>query len=377
MFRFLSSIRFAVILIATIAGLAVSATIYDMPEMFQSMPFRVVVALFFVNLLTCSVKLWPEVLRTLRRKAEDIVGKEKSFRKSIYTEEELRMRLQEAHYKVDEVDRDNGRYLYAVRGRPSFLAPHLLHVAILIIIVGALLSSFAVKAQIQLAPGEAMVLPEKITAHTGPLSLAVDSFETIYDEHGAIENWVTDFSLISEKSEEQAQTKVNRPYKAHGLSIYQMAYSNRYEVKLEGDDPDYNGEFEFPEDQKIPLPEGFMMFSAMTENVVLFSLFDKDGNLIEQEGLREGSSIMPLEGLHLTYEKPSAYTVLELKYSRAVPVVFAGFILASIACFLFWLGRFRAVSVYISKEGACALSVRSKSSEIREKAYAEFGVESK
>ncbi len=376
MLRFLSSIRLAVILIATIAGLAVSATIYDMPEMFQSMPFRVVVAVFFVNLLTCSVQLWPGLWRTLRRNARDIVGKEAGFRKSNYTEKELRERLQTAHYTVDEVETDNGRYLYAVRGRLAFLAPHLLHIAILVIIIGALLSSFAAKAQIQLAPGEVMALPETITAHTGPLSLAVDSFDTVYDDQGAVENWVTDFSLISEKHEEKAQTKVNSPYKSHGLSIYQMAYSNRYEVTMEGDHPDYTGEFEFPEDQKIPLREGSMMFSAMTEHVVLFSLFDKDGNLVEQEGLREGTSIEPLKGLRLTYEKPSAYTVLELKYSRAIPIVFAGFILATIACCLFWLGRFRAVAIHISKEGACALSVRSKSSEVREAVYAELGVES-
>lgn len=375
MLRFLSSIRLAVILLATIAGLAVSATIYDMPELFRSVPFRGVVAVFFVNLLTCSVQLWPGLVRTLRRTARDIVGKEAGFRKTVCTEDELRERLSDAHYAVDEVETENGRYLYAVRGRLTLLAPHLLHIAILVIIIGALLSSFATKAQIQLAPGEVMALPQTITEHTGPLSLAVSSFETVYDEQGAVENWVTDFTLIGEKREEKAQTKVNSPYKSHGLSVYQMAYSNRYGVKMEGDDPEYNGEFEFPEDQKIPLPEGSMMFSAMTEHVVLFSLFDKDGNLVEQEGLREGASIEPVKGLHLTYDKPSAYTVLELKYSRAIPIVFAGFILATIACCLFWLGRFRAVAIHIPKEGACALLVRSKSAMVRETVYDALGVE--
>lgn len=82
MLKYLSSVRLAVILIAALAGLSVAATLYDLPEMYQSWPFRIIAAAFFVNLLTCSVGLWPKLLRTLRRDAASLAGKEAGFKES-------------------------------------------------------------------------------------------------------------------------------------------------------------------------------------------------------------------------------------------------------------------------------------------------------
>ena len=70
--RFISSMDLAIILIAAISGLSISSTFFDTPEVFSSTPFRILVGFFFLNLLTCSIKLWPNVLRviTISKKAK-------------------------------------------------------------------------------------------------------------------------------------------------------------------------------------------------------------------------------------------------------------------------------------------------------------------
>lgn len=364
MLRFISSVRLAIILIAAIAGLSVSATIYDMPEMFRNWPFRVVVGIFFVNLLTCTVKLWPGLLRTVRTKSRDFVGKELTFKPSRCDEESVYEYLRREHYQIDEYCDRERKYIFAKKGMLSLLAPHLLHIGILVIIVGAMLSSFSVKNQIQLVPGETSVLPQNIIEHTGPVSIHVKDFKTVYDRQGTVENWITNFYLDGEPFNIDAETKVNHPFKAHGLSIYQMAYANRYEVDLKGSREDLNGTYLFPEDQRVPLKEGSMMFSAMGENTVLFQLFDKDGKLLRQEGLRKGDGIHLPDNTRITYQKMIASTVLELKYGHAIPIVFAGFILSAIACCCFWFGRYRSIAILIEKQQV-SCRIRSKSGSIR------------
>ncbi len=126
------------------------------------------------------------------------------------------------------------------------------------------------------------------------------------------------------------------------------------------------GEFVFPEDFKIPLPtEGSMMFSPMAEGVILLSLYDDGGKMVRQEALREGAKLTLEQGLAITYKKPISITVLELKYSRAMTVVFSGCIVATIASMLFWLGRFRSVLVLALPDGRCRFYVRAKGKELK------------
>lgn len=145
MLKYLSSVRLAVILIAALAGLSVAATLYDLPEMYQSWPFRIIAAAFFVNLLTCSVGLWPKLLRTLRRDAASLAGKEAGFKESSLDADAFFEALAKNRYKkLSTHETASGRYILARQNVPQLFAPHILHVGILVIIVGAFLSSFAV-----------------------------------------------------------------------------------------------------------------------------------------------------------------------------------------------------------------------------------------
>lgn len=373
--RFISSMDLAIILIAAISGLSISSTFFDTPEVFSSTPFRILVGFFFLNLFTCSVKLWPNVLRTLRRQVSAIEGKEANFKPVESTKEELLAYLKAGHYhhKASE----NGRYLLATKNKLSFLAPHILHIGLLVIIVGSFLTTFQVTDTIKLASGESLSLPKTIEEKVGKGKLSLTNFETLYDEMGNVKNWVSTFDLEvdSWQAYKDKTASVNHPFKEHGLSIYQMAFSNAYLFHVVGDES-VEGDYVFPEDQMIPLRvkagANTIQLRPMTKDVSLFYAFDESGNQITEKAMKIGDKFVLDNGLTLTFEKKLDYTVLQVKYNPYLPVVFLGFILSSFACMLFWLGRYREIWCYFDEENRASLHVITKSKDLREKIYHEL-----
>ena len=361
MLKFISSIRLAVILIATLAGMAVSATIFDQSDVFTSRPFLAVVAIFFVNLLTCTVQLWPALLRRLCRQVSDIAAKKSGFVPVNMTPEDLQALLKQERFSLRETKDGEDTVLYAVRGRLALMAPHVLHVAILIIIAGAVLSSFGVKATMQVAAGDVQALPAKIAEASGISDLAVKSFATEYDDKGQVANWRTDFELFTKgKKVDAGTTQVNHPYKKSGLSVYQMGYGKRFQMQLDGPRAELSGTYAFPEEQKIPLPDGHFMVQTMGDRALLFMQFDRAGKMIRQEALRPKAGLNLADGTRLTYLRPLEYTVLELKYGHGVIAVFSGFVLAALASLMMLMGRYAALGARIDATGAVSIWLDAK-----------------
>lgn len=376
MLKFISSVRLAVILIAALAGLSVAATLYDLPEMYQSWPFRLIAAAFFINLLTCSVQLWPKLARQLRRGADSLVGAERYLKASSLDKGAFFVALEKNRYRKQSYhETEDGLYILARQNVPQLFAPHILHVGLLIIIIGAFLSSFAVTGQLMLSPGESQPLPRAITERVGDGVITVSDFSTHYDEDGAVDNWVTtfDLSLDGEEVAQDATTRVNHPYKEHGLSIYQMAYKNMYVVHIEGAD-EVTGDYAIPESQRFPLGSRTVDIEPMTDGVALLYVFDENNDEVGSYAFKEGDVVAIDENTTIEYIQPMNATVLEIKYSHAIPVIFAGFIVASLGALLMLLGRYSEVHAFISADGRVSLRVINKSAYFRRKQRASFGV---
>lgn len=376
MLKFISSVRLAVILIAALAGLSVAATLYDLPEMYQSWPFRLIAAAFFINLLTCSVQLWPKLARQLRRGADSLVGAERYLKASSLDKGAFFVALEKNRYRKQSYhETEDGLYILARQNVPQLFAPHILHVGLLIIIIGAFLSSFAVTGQLMLSPGESQPLPRAITERVGDGVITVSDFSTHYDEDGAVDNWVTtfDLSLDGEEVARDATTRVNHPYKEHGLSIYQMAYKNMYVVHIEGAD-EVTGDYAIPESQRFPLGSRTVDIEPMTDGVALLYVFDENNDEVGSYAFKEGDVVAIDENTTIEYIQPMNATVLEIKYSHAIPVIFAGFIVASLGALLMLLGRYSEVHAFVSADGRVSLRVINKSAYFRRKQRASFGV---
>lgn len=226
-----------------------------------------------------------------------------------------------------------------------------------------------------LTPGESQPLPRAIEERVGEGVITVDDFTTAYDDAGAVENWVTTFDLSvgDEQLAENVTTSVNHPYKEHGLSIYQMAYRNMYVVHIEGDES-VTGDYAIPESQRFPLGEHTVDIEPMADDIALLYVFDEDGNEVGSYAFSAGTTVNVDEQTTIEYLQPLSATVLELKYSHAIPVIFAGFIVATLGALLMLLGRYSEVQAFVAKNGSVSVRVINKSAYLRRKQWERFGV---
>lgn len=362
MLRFLSSLKLAVLLIAGIAVMSVLATVYPDANAFTSLPFRLLVAAFFLNLLLCTAKLLPGFFRQLRRTAADLGGIRENVhfyendnphkKNHCYTgkEEDLHRFLKKHHYRVSTWSGDGEKKILAKKGIGGLAAPHLLHVSILVVIIGALGYTFNVSGALMAYVDQEIPLPEKLRTVYGEDSrVEVVDFVTHYDEDGAVDNWVTHFNLYlnGQLVAENAETKVNAPFQYDGLVIYQNSYGYQHLIEITGSpNAEENSAYSMPDNKAFNIAGLHAILVNMGQGRNYLQITDEKEILIGQF-VAPNDRLEVVPGVFLDYYDHTAYTVLEMKTDRGIALVFSGFLLATIASLLFCSGRYREMQIVL------------------------------
>ena len=131
-------------------------------EIYSSWMFRLLMAVFWLNLFSCTVLHLPGAWRISRRKAKaDFAGSgyENIAQAENCSQDEITAVLKKMGFKMDTAENEQGICIFAQKGKASLFAPHVLHLAILIIIIGAFLVSFAVSGAVICTDGQKVALP--------------------------------------------------------------------------------------------------------------------------------------------------------------------------------------------------------------------------
>ena len=347
MLKFLSSLKLAVILIAAIAAMSVLATIYPEADAFNSWSFRLLVIAFFINLSLCTVKLLPGFIKQLQRTADD-VPEDGAYKVYAADEAELTAWLAEQHYKVSRKEAGGQVKLLAQKGKAGLAAPHLLHISLLVILIGALFSTFNVEGYSMGQVGQNRPFPDELQSVYGTDStVEILDFQTVYDDNQEVDNWVTRFNLYihGELVAQNAETKVNEPYRYGNLMIYQNSYDYRYLLEVDGlENEADNTTYGLPDNQPAAIG-GQTVVAAMVNNQPYVQISDHI-NAPRGQFVQPGDVLaLNDSGATLTYLDTAAYSVLELKIRRGTYIVFAGFLLATLASLLFLGGRYRELRI--------------------------------
>ena len=353
MLKFLSSLKLAVFLIAAIVAISVLATIYPEADAFNSWSFRILVIAFFINLSLCTIKLLPGFWKQLHRTADDVPA-EGAYRVYEADEAEVTAWLHENHYKISRQETQDGVKILASKGKPGLFAPHLLHISLLIILIGALFSTFNTQGYVMGQVGQTRPFPEELRGSYGDdSSVEILSFETSYDEAQAVDNWITHFNLYIDGQlvAENADTKVNSPYRYGSMLIYQNSYDYRYLLEVQGAaNAEDNTTYGLPDNQPSQIA-GQTVVAANVNGKVYVQISDHvnpaRGQFVEPGDVLDLNG----EGATITYLDTAAYSILELKTRKGTYIVFAGFLLATIASFLFFSGRYRELRIRTNKKG--------------------------
>lgn len=364
MLKFISSLKLAVFLIAAIAVIAILATIFPAADAFHSWTFRFLVLAFFVNLGTCTIKLLPGLWKQLHRDAEQVTENAKY---TIYevSESEIIGWLKEKKYRVSRVEQDEKIKILATKGRTGLCAPHVLHISILVILIGAMLSMTNSEGFVMGQIGQTRPFPEELgSRYTTGCYIEILDFRTEYDEKQSVDNWVTTFNVYmdDELVAEAVETKVNEPFSYDNMMIYQNSYDYRHLVEITGSTQENNNSaYGIPDNTPLSVGEDTVVVADLNGNIYL-QVSDHQ-NPVRGQFVQPGDTLALTEdGANVTYLGTVAYTVLEMKTRTGTLVVFLGFLLAVLASLLFLSGRYREIWVLCSPDQSeCSIYCHSKS----------------
>lgn len=387
MLKFLSSMKFGIILMAIIAVASILSTLVPVAPNETRIFVKAVLALpkilmlfLCINLLFCTTRRLPGVLRKVTQDIS-LENEEDSFQKNSYDtfkikdavshENFIENYFKENKYKFKKKSSGESIQFIAQKGKLSLIAPHLLHVGLAIVLIGAVFGSyFGAEGRLSAGVGETAKVPVEVAEN---MVVKVNDFKTIYDEHNNIDNWQSDLTVsVDGKEPVQGVTKVNHPFKYKGVVFYQSAYGYFHTVSVETGMGEVERTIRNRAMDKMlssVLGQFFVIDKAKDGvNVILFETHDKYKSI----HIKKGETVEFPNG-KLKYLGTEPYTVLTVKRDPGTSIVMLGFLIMSLTSFLFWIGRYREVRVTLDRaKKSMMLKVSSKSKAIKEEIIEEL-----
>ncbi len=202
--------------------------------------FQFLLVLFSINLIVCSLERWPKTWR-LYRLEKKVIDKTFFEHLPLTTHCTTRLSLKEAkekllgvlkkeHGELSTVEDNLGLTFHLKKGHISYLGPYIIHAGILIVLIGALISSiFGFSGMMFIAEGERSntVFLEGRRHHqlyNLPFSLKCDKFVVKYYQNGIPKEYCSYITLIDRNKRFKTTIKVNSPLDYKGYRFYQANF---------------------------------------------------------------------------------------------------------------------------------------------------------
>lgn len=257
--KFLSSVKLAIVLIILLAVASVIGTLIPQgrgvaeytarygnslaslfdalrfTRLFRSDWFLAILMLLAANTIVCTVtRFGPKWRRVFRPAPEADVKAVLSRRSSCRfrlplvldearaaVEKELRGR----HYVLSRSGHEGKVVLEGRKRRLGWFGSDIVHVGLLVILAGGFTSGLVSRrAELSLSEGQTAAVPH------APFELRLDKFETEYYPQGGVKDWKSTVTIVAGGAPAVTRTiEVNKPLTYHGVSFYQQGYGYNWE----------------------------------------------------------------------------------------------------------------------------------------------------
>ncbi|MFW6081523.1 MAG: cytochrome c biogenesis protein ResB [Desulfosalsimonas sp.] len=412
--RFFASVRLSVVLLLTLAATSIIGTLipqnadpaayekkFGQPlytvfealnlfDMYRSWWFRLLLCLLIANLIVCSIRRLKTTWKTIFPKKPNY--QPERFRKSSgriqwkvesaqpralkqSVEPYIRGRL--TNVSVKNPGSGGSVLIFGEKGRWTRLGVYGVHFSVLLLMTGALIGSiFGYEGQMNVPVGE---IREQFslenTNQSQKLDFAVrcDDFEVSHYPSGRPRDYRSDIAIIENgKVVRKHQLRVNDPLTHKGVTMYQSTYGRipgdqltvvltesstgeRHEKKTSMGETiqmpngrgeltieDYSGNFAFRGHNIGPAFLARLVPESGRETPVLLPVehpsFDK---------MRRGEYEISVKDVDFRY-----YTGLQIKEDPGVPVVYTGFLIMIIGCYITFFMSHRKMCVELQPEGS-------------------------
>ena len=268
LWKTLTSLRLTLILLIMLAVVSLVGTVRV--QVFGMLWFLAPLGVLVLNLASCLIRGLPQALRRSRLRLSPTAALELPERARFvwpqnraphtWVEETLRRELGPIKKSLE-----GGQTVYFwERGRFRPLGPYVVHLALLVILAGALMGRFlGVEGRLTLMEGETA---QDFTAEGKELPLDfqahLDRFQVFFYPDGTPQEFRSDLTFTKPgRPPEQAVCRVNHPVSFGDYAFYQASYGSvpRLEVK-QGENSQV---IEAPEGQTVEIPGGQARFRVL------------------------------------------------------------------------------------------------------------------
>jgi cytochrome c biogenesis protein len=251
---------------------------FNLFDMYRSLWFRIILILLVINLIACSIRRIPPIVRQVFRGPETKALEDSMVRTLPYVEkvrtsapsgreEEIQSYLKKWLRSPDRIETESSITLYSEKGRFSRLGFPITHLSILIILIGGLLGSlYGFRGFVNILEGETIdriflrVKDEEIAKPLG-FRVRCDDFSiTYYDLPGRekhVKSYASTLTILQNGQEVLTKTiEVNHPLHHKGMAFYQSSYGAIHDISLgvQGRDKKEKTVLKILEGETVPIP---------------------------------------------------------------------------------------------------------------------------
>jgi len=375
----LSSARLAIVLFFTLAATSVIGTVvqqglpperyedlfgpeavsimefFNIFDMYHSWWFILLIVLFSLNILACTIRQMPRLKRFMSPGKVDV--DDKVFRSSQYTgtwhsredPQDLEQRsislMKSLAGKPAAITRGDERYLFAEKGRYSRAGMVLVHASILLILLGGLIGAiWGFSGVMNLVEGEesstVTLFSKEVHARELGFVVRCNNFNVEFYKTGMPKEYRTDLVIMEDGREVlEGSITVNHPLVYRGLKLCQATYgiadAGNFRVAVRDSVTGRESMLALDRMKKTPIPDSDASFAVarfIPENQeggpAALGVFFEPGKehdmfwLIKDRQTRRGPFSFTLNGFDVIY-----YTGIQVSSDPGIPLVWIGFML--------------------------------------------------
>lgn len=249
LWSFFSSVKLTLVLLFLMVVLFVVATLIPqqsvspefawLSDIYHSRVFYILMALFSLNLMICSLNRLPLTIRQYRAPHfpppsglfENLPQNRtiQTHEKMEDVEQMVEASLSSKISNVQKTNSEKGHLFYRGRGRFSLFGVYMAHLGVLVIIAGAVVGSiWGFQAEIRLSEGQesnVVQLAKSGAEHQLDFDVRCEKFVVEFYDTGAPKTYRSDLSFSREgRVVHQGSVSVNHPLSFNGLRFYQANY---------------------------------------------------------------------------------------------------------------------------------------------------------
>ncbi len=329
MWKFLSSIKLAIVLLIILAAASILGTLIpqgrsleeytvrygafsgaliklQLTTLYGSVWYLGLLFFFALNIVVCTLtRLSAKMNRASRPKVENepkalqalkIKDRLKKNAPLQDTRTGLEARLKASRYKIRASSSGNRISFLARKRIAGIFGSDIVHVGLLIVVAGGVISGLTSNRQnLEMREGQVVSIPAT------DFSLRLDKFSTLYYPDGSVKTWISDLTVLEgDRTVLTRSVEVNRPLHYKGFNFYQTSYGYNWDspsVEIwakKKSDPAYLKKIKVKVGERAPLDDKDQLAVSVVRFLPDFVL--GEGNKPETRSLQPNNPAALVEG---------------------------------------------------------------------------------